>query len=212
VIGLALLGYGVSGLIVLGIAANTLAAPIAQLDAITASVEAQRTAALQSIESASEMVDQTGAAVRGMDQSLADAKAATDRSSSIALGVAASMNQLADAMTLTLFGVQPLIGLEPGFSSSATQLALLATDLSTIGQALDSNRQDALTVAASLDQLATSLDALKTAVSAGPELGGIGASLDSFRMGVLALVVWLAILAIGSILAGLGCWWYAGQV
>jgi hypothetical protein len=211
-LGIGLIAYGVIGLVVLGLVGTALAAPIKQLDSITSSVEEQRTAALDSLERASDTIDRTADAVRGMDLSLADAKAATDRSSGIAIGVATSMNQLADSMTLTIFGVQPLISLQPGFASSASQLNLLADDLKTISTALESNRGDALTVAQSLGELSTSLERLTTAVRAGPHLELAAASVDTVRLGVLALLAWLAVLALGSIGAGVGCWWYARQL
>lgn len=210
-LGIGLIAYGVIGLVVLGLVGTALAAPIKQLDSITSSVEEQRTAALDSLERASDTIDRTADAVRGMDLSLADAKAATDRSSGIAIGVATSMNQLADSMTLTIFGVQPLISLQPGFASSASQLNLLADDLKTISTALESNRGDALTVAQSLGELSASLSRLTTAVRAGPHLELAAASVDTVRLGILALLAWLAVLALGSIGAGVGCWWYARQ-
>jgi uncharacterized protein YoxC len=210
-LGLVLIAYGVIGLVLLSMVGTALAAPITQLDSITNTVEAQRTAALDSLERASDTIDRTADAVNGMDQSLADAKAATDRSSDIAVGVATSMTQLADSMTLTIFGVQPLIGLQPGFANSASQLNLLADDLKTISTALESNRGDALTVAQSLGELSGSLSRLTTAVRAGPHLELASASVDTVRVGVLALLAWLAVLALGAIGAGAGCWWYAGQ-
>ncbi len=210
-VGLGLIAYGVIGLFLLGSVWTALAAPITQLDSITSSVEAQRTAALDSLERASDTIDRTADAINGMDQSLADAKAATDRSSGIATGVATSMSQLADSMTLTIFGIQPLIGLQPGFANSAGQLNLLADDLKTISTALDSNRGDALTVAQSLGELSGSLLRLTDAVRAGPHLELAAASVDTVRVGILALLAWLAVLALGSIGAGVGCWWYAYQ-
>lgn len=210
-LGTALVVYGVVGLVLLGVVGTALAAPIEDLSSISGSVEAQRTAALDSLTRASETIDRTAEAVRGMDTSLADAQAATNRSATIALGVATSMTQLADSMTLTIFGVQPLIGLQPGFANSAAQLNLLAVDLATIGAALQANREDALIVAGSLDELSSSLERLTNAVRDGPELELAAASLDTVRIGVLALLAWLAVLALGCVGAGIGCWWVAGR-
>lgn len=211
-IGLALIAYGLVGVGLLAVLGTALAAPIRDLGSISTSVENQRTAALDALRSASATVRAAADGVDGMDTSLGDAKAAIDRSSSIATNVAASMTQLADSMGLTIFGVQPLIGLQPGFSQNAAQLMLLAQDLGTIGQALDANRDDALAVATSLDALGTSLDELTDAVAAGPDLEVATASLDSVRLGVVAILVWLGVLAVGSIAAGAGCFWYARQL
>jgi hypothetical protein len=108
-------------------------------------------------------------------------------------------------MQVSIFGLQPLAGLSSGFSDAATQLDGLSTDLTTIGQSLDSNRDDAQAVAQSLDDLSSSLTDLKTAVSAGPQLDDVAKSLDSLRIGILALLAWLGALAIGAVVAGIGC-------
>ena len=209
VIGSALLVYGVIGLILLGVFGSVLAAPISDIDEISRSVEQQRVAALDSLEQATETVNLTADAVRGMDTSLTDARAATDRASTIALGVSTSMSQLANSMSITIFGIQPLVGLAEGFNQSSTQLSLLATDLASIGAALESNRDDAAAVAVNLDGLGVALDRLETAVRAGPDLTGAAGSLEAVRVGILGLIVWLGVLAVGCVVAGLGCWWVA---
>jgi hypothetical protein len=115
------------------------------------------------------------------------------------------MADLADKMNISILGLQPLAGLSPGFSNAATQLSGLSTDLATIGQSLDSNRDDAQAVAQSLDELSVSLGEFKTAVNAGPQLDDVAGSLDSLRIGILALLAWLGVLAIGAVVAGIGC-------
>jgi hypothetical protein len=205
-VGSALVAWGLIGLVLLAVFFNTLAAPISELNSITGSVNDQRTAALDALDAARNTINQTADAVRGMDLSLADAKAATDRSSTIALGVASSMNQLAGQMTLSIFGVQPLIGLASGFSQSGSQLTELSADLTTISTALESNRDDTVAVAGSLDELGTSLDALRKSVANGPQLEQATKALDNVRVGILALLTWLGVLAVGSIAAGLSCW------
>ena len=209
VIGSGLIAYGAVGLLLLAVVGSAVAAPINELGDIATSVEEQRTAALDALRAAGETIDQTASAVQGMDASLAEAKAATDRASTISTGVATSMAQLASAMSLTIFGVQPLIGLQPGFADSSAQLTLLALDLTSIGAALEANRDDTVLVGQSLQALSESLDALRTAVGAGPQLEAAAASIDALRLGVLALLVWLGVLALGSILAGAACWMVA---
>jgi uncharacterized phage infection (PIP) family protein YhgE len=205
VAGTALIIWGVVGMVLLALFFNGFARPIADLNNMAASLETQRAAAVAAIDKAKSTIDQTATGVRGMDSSLSDAKAATDRASSIANDVSASMADLADKMQINIFGLQPLAGLAPGFSNAATQLSGLSTDLATIGQSLDSNRDDAQAVAQSLDELSTSLADFKTAVNSGPQLDDVARSLDSLRIGILALLAWLGALAVGSIVAGIGC-------
>jgi hypothetical protein len=204
-VGAFLIAWGVVGMILLALFFNGLAGPIADLNNMAASLEAQRAAAVKAIDNAKDTIDQTATSVRGMDTSLADAKAATDRAASIANDVSSTMADLADSMQINILGLQPLAGLAPGFSNAATQLGGLSTDLSTIGTSLDSNRDDAQAVAQSLDELSSSLTDFKTAVNAGPQLDDVARSLDSLRIGILALLAWLGALAIGAVVAGIGC-------
>jgi hypothetical protein len=196
----------VVGLVLLALFFNGLAGPISELNTMAASLEAQRTAALEAIDSARATIDQTAIGVRGMDTSLGDAKAAVDRASTIATGVGETMSGLAQGMQVSIFGIQPLAGLSGGFSDAATQLGGLSTDLAAVGQALDSNRDDAQAVAQSLDDLGSALADFRTAVNSGPQIDNVVRSLDSLRIGILALLAWLGALALGAVAAGIGCW------
>ena len=204
--GTALIAWGVVGLVLLALFFNGLAGPISELSNMAASLATQRTAALEAIDSARATIDKTATGVRGMDSSLGDAKAAVDRASSIATGVGDTMGGLAQAMQVSIFGLQPLAGLSGGFSDAATQLGGLSTDLGAIGASLDANRGDAVAVAQSLDDLSSSLADFRTAVNAGPQIDEVVRSLDSLRIGILALLAWLGALALGAVAAGIGCW------
>lgn len=204
--GTALIVWGVVGMVLLALFFNGLAGPISDVNDMAASLAAQRTAAVAAIDHAKTTIEKTATGVRGLDTSLADAKAAIDRASGIATNVSTTMSGLADKMQLQIFGLQPLAGLSSGFSDAATQLNGLSTDLSTIGQSLAANQDDAQAVAQSLDDLSSSLADFTTAVNAGPQLDDVAKSLDSLRIGILALLAWLGALAIGAVAAGIGCW------
>jgi uncharacterized phage infection (PIP) family protein YhgE len=204
--GTVLIAWGVVGLVLLALFFNGLAGPISELNTMAANLEAQRTAALEAIDSARATIDQTAIGVRGMDTSLGDAKAAVDRASSIATNVGDTMAGLAQQMQITIFGIQPLAGLSGGFSDAATQLGGLSADLGAIGESLDANRDDAVAVAQSLDDLSSALTDFRTAVNSGPQIEKVVRSLDSLRIGILALLAWLGALALGAVAAGIGCW------
>ncbi|MDP8905764.1 MAG: hypothetical protein M3N29_10755 [Chloroflexota bacterium] len=209
VVGTLLIAYGVLGLVLLGVVGSPLSEPIDDFTALSDSVEEQRTAALDALDEAAETVDGAAAAVRNTDASLTQARAAVDRSSALSRGVAASMYQLAEAMTLTIFGMQPLIGLSTGFQQTGDQLVLLGDDLTAIGEALAANREDALGVAHSLDQLAAAIEQLSDEVRNGPRVEIAAESVEAVRLGVLAVLGWLALLALAAIVAGAFCWWLA---
>jgi len=203
--GTLLIIWGVVGMVLLALFFNGFAGPISDINNMAASLEQQRAAGVAAIEKAKTTIDKTATGVRGMDTSLADAKAAIDRASGIATNVGNTMSGLASAMQIQIFGLQPLASLSSGFSDASTQLQGLSTDLATIGTSLDSNRDDAQAVAQSLDDLSSSLNDFKTAVNGGPQLDDVAKSLDSLRIGILALLAWLGALAIGAVAAGIGC-------
>jgi hypothetical protein len=144
-----------------------------------------------------------------MDASLVQARAATDRAAQLSLNMAATMYQLRDQMGIAVFGVQPLISLQPGFDQTGQQMELLSADVAAIGEALGANREDVDTVAQSMDQLRASVEQLATTVREGPRLEATSDTLAGIRLGVFAVVAWLVNLAAGCMIGGVACWWAA---
>ena len=134
-LGGALVGYGLIGIVIFIVVAVAINKPLERARQLSQSVEQQRAALIQSLEQSQTTIEQMAQGILRMDTSLGDARAATDRSSTIARGIATSMYQLRDAMSISIFGVQPLVGLAAGFDQSAGQLGLLADDLVTISTA-----------------------------------------------------------------------------
>ena len=88
-----------------------------------------------------------------MDASLGQAKTTIDNASAISHGVATSMYGLRDAMSLSIFGAQPFIGLAGSFDTSARSLDQLGDDVANVGVALQANRSDAALTAHDLADL-----------------------------------------------------------
>jgi hypothetical protein len=205
-VGSVLIAYGLIGAVLLGAVGATVARPLDDIATLGSSLDDQQAAALEALDQASATIVDTAAAVRNMDTSLAQANLATVRTAGISRGMAQTMRNLAFEMQLTIFGVQPLIGLAAGFDQSGEQLDLLADDVQAIGTALDSNRADTVAIAGGLDELARSIDRLRVAVAASPNVAGMTGSLGQLQLALLALIGWLLVAAVGSILAGVGCW------
>lgn len=206
IIGTVLIGYGVLGIGLFAAVALAIDRPIDQAGELTVSIEGQRGALLDSLQQASTTIDQSASGVRGMQTSLVQARAATDRASTLSRGVATSMYQLRDAMAVSILGTQPLIGLATSFDQAGQQLELLGEDVAAIGQALEENRDDAETVAAALDNLRSSVEDLTERVREGPRLEVASKALAQLRLGLYAVVAWMAALAVGSVVGGLACW------
>lgn len=205
-VGSVLILYGIAGVVLLGAIGWNIARPLDDIREMAGSVTDQRDAALDALDRATETIDQTAAGVRGMEGSLLEAHGATQRAAGLSRGVALSMYTLRDQMQLTIFGVQPLIGLAPGFEQSGVQLDLLAEDVDAISVALDANREDALAVAAGLDELGLSMGRLREAVASGPDVTEMVDELEPIQLALLALIGWLLLAAVGCILGGLLCW------
>jgi hypothetical protein len=208
-LGTLLIAYGVTGTVLLGVLAASIAAPLDEIGELAESVGEWRAAALEALDEASQASRETSATVRGMDASLVEAKGATDRAASLSAGMAQTMRDLSAAMALDIFGVQPLIGLAPGFDTSAQNLDLLSGDLADIGTALETTRQDAGSVATNVDDLAAAIEELRVAMADSPDMGDTLGARETLRLGLLALIGWLIAGSIGCIVGGLACWWMA---
>ena len=65
---------------------------------------------------------------------------------------------------LTIFGIQPLAGIQPDFDTNADQLQQLAISLGSTREALAQNGSDVGRVGTDLSRLQTQLDALATSL------------------------------------------------
>ena len=112
------------------------------------------------------------------------------------------MFQLRDAMSLSILGTQPLIGLATGFDQTGSQLLQLSSDLTTIGASLETNSADIVTTAANLDELADTVNTLTESVENGPDVGISAEALDAVRIAIFAVAGWLLLFAVGCVVVG----------
>lgn len=201
-LGVGLVVYGVLGVVIIAIVAVALIRPIDRIGELSTSVEDQRILLVSSMVQGETTLREMAAGVRRMDSSLTSARSATDRSSQIAVGVAQSMFQLRDAMSISILGTQPLIGLAAGFDQTGTQLLQLSSDLTTIGTSLDTNAADVATTAANLDQLADTVNTLTDSVENGPSVGVSAEALDAVRIAIFAVAGWLLVFAVACVVVG----------
>ena len=203
-LGLGLIAYGLVGIAIFVIVALAINRPLERARTLSESVEEQRAALIDALDQAEATIEQMSDGVGGMNTSLSDARAATDRAALIATGVSGSMFSLRDSMLITIpiIGGQPLAGLAPGFDNTGQQLSLLSQDLTAIGTALDLNRTDVIATAADLLELADAVGELSSAVSDGPTVDISLETLDAMRMAIYAVAGWLVLLALGCVAVG----------
>ena len=100
----------------------------------------------------------------GFDASLTQARGSTADAAAISRATSRTLQSLADAMSLSVFGNQPLLPLADEFSASAGPLELMGENLESIGEALASNQGDVAALAVELRTLADELNQLRVEV------------------------------------------------
>ncbi len=140
---------------VLVVAALLVGGPlVSRLDRLTAS-------AVRTMDAASEAANAAADAFDGFDTSVREAHAAATDAANLSRETAATTDALAAAMSITIFGSQPLLPLADQFERSANQLRELGDNMDAIGEALITNRDDIATVGARMRVLADSLVGLE---------------------------------------------------
>ena len=184
-IGGALMAYGAVGLIALAGIAVSLAPALSTIDALARS---------------SADVEQTLATTRDafdtFGSSLVEGRRSAQQAAVTARSSAATARRLADAMAISIFGAQPLIGISGGFRQQATDIEGLATDLDALGTALSRDERD---VRAIRDQVAALHDRT-VIIAASPA--------TSVPIGPILylLILWLAAQAAAALWVGALLW------
>jgi hypothetical protein len=175
-LGILLIVQGAVGLLLALLGFTSLAAPMAQAERVSTTVQSAASAAATAFE--------------GFDTSLDQARTSAASAGDLARDVSGTVDGLAAAMAISVLGAQPLLPLQAQFRQSAEQLRLLGAEIDKIGSSLQVNRSDVRQVS---DELRTLSDELR----AGNARSGIPPSLL-----VYAFLAWIALLALTSVVAG----------
>jgi hypothetical protein len=153
------------------------------------------------IESARRTVGAAATAFEGFDTSLGEAELSSSEAADLARDSAGTMEALARAMAIQVFGTQPFLPLSADFEQAAEQLAALGDDLEGIGSALGRNRGDVRLVATELSRTEQDLGELEAAfgIASGGSPSGSAAGAASSGW---ALFGWLGLQAVSCIAAG----------
>ena len=185
----ALIAYGVAGSILMIVAAAI---------GLDAAGRAERLAgtANAALVSAAATADAAADAMTGANESLDRGAASASDAASLSRDSSVSLESLAAAMELSIFGAQPLVSLADDFTAAADQAASLADELDGVGDALTGTQADIALVGDRLRDLADDLDALTGSADTS---GG----LPQLRLIVGLLAVWLALPAVAALVGGI---------
>ncbi len=182
-----LVAYGI-----LGIALMVLTAWIG-LD-VTFRVERLATDADATLAAAARSTDAAAAAFTNIDASLSEAETSSNTAAALARDASATLDALASAMGLSVFGAQPLLPLAAEFTTSADQATELAETLDAVAGSLSDTRTDVSPIGPQLKLLSDGLGDLSDSSD--------GTSAPSLRLAVALILAWLTLPAIGSLVGG----------
>ena len=182
--GLALVGYGVAGALLLAAAALSVGPSVETIEALARS---------------SADVRATLAATRdGFGTSLVEGRQSAERAASSARSSAAAAGQLAQAMSLSIFGQQPFRTIAAGFAQQSADLETLARELDDLGTALGRNEADVR----DLRDHIGALHARTSVLASSPVVAGV----DRIAPLAYALLGWLALQALAALWLGIVVW------
>jgi hypothetical protein len=190
ILGRVLVAYGVLGLLVI-------AGAVAIGGPAIGRVEGMISSAVSSMSSASRVAATTADAFDGFGQSMEQARSSASDAASLSREAAATSADLADAMSISIFGARPLIGLADDFSATSQQLQGLAVDLDAIGLALTASDDDLARVERRLRSLAADLSELRDRIGAQADQPAISIGLLFY-----GFLLWQAIPVVASLAAG----------
>ena len=166
---------------------------------LAARVERLSTEADTTLVAAARATEAAADAFENVDGSLAEARASSDSAAALAREASGTLDQLAIAMDLSIFGAQPLQPLAGEFADSADQASALADTLDDVGASLGDTRTDAARIG---PELATLGEQLRT-LGADPELPTGSAGSPPLRAFVVLVLAWVAMQAFVSLVVGL---------
>jgi hypothetical protein len=202
VLGAALIVYGIAGILIFTVVALGVSRPLQRVGDLTQAVDEDLAALVNTLEQTEQTIRQMSTTVTNVDGSLATAQGATTRASDITLGLSAAMLGLRDAMSVSIFGTQPLVGLASNFEQAGSQLQLLSQDLGAISSALGVNRSDVVNTADGLVVLADRVATLTDTIDSTPSLAVSERTLNRVELGIYAVLGWMVLLAVGCVAAG----------
>jgi len=203
-LGFGLLAFGISGLVLVLLAAVLVLGSLAAVDTAASGFERQRAELVAMIDPAASALSDVATSAANAGASLTRASDASRRAADLTTRLATSFEGMAGLGSFDVFGARPFAGVASQFSDVAAQSRTLSTDLTATADAVLTNVADSAAVAVGLRGLADRLRRLEASTgvsgSGAPGTTGAGSSLPigTARLVLLGLLAWLAIPAIVS--------------
>lgn len=177
-LGLGLLAFGVSGLVLIGAAALLVLASLSAVDDAATGFERQRTEILAMVGPAADALDRAATSAANAGASLGETREAATSASRLTTRLAESFEGLASLGSFELLGLRPFSEVSAQFAAVAIEARTLSADLQAAAISMDENIADSTAVAEDLRVLAQQLAALEASLGGGasPSPGATGAA------------------------------------
>jgi hypothetical protein len=195
--------YGLFGLALLLLGFSIVWQTFAGIDQLRGSLSGQSLGLVGALRATSTTLDSTATGFDNVGKTLADAQASSAQAAGLARGLSRTMGDLAGAAQVPVLGFQPFGQLGKGFSQASGQMLQLGDDLDRTSQSLGQNGADIRAIKANLAEVRAQLDRVVSASETTALLGGSPADLWPLKLALYGLLLWLAGLALISILLGL---------
>lgn len=192
-LGIGLVAYGGVGVLLLLVGLFVLAGVLGRLDALSGAVGRPLASTARTVADASTAFDRFG-------DSLVQARESSEHAAQLSRDTAQTLAGLADAMTIRIFGAQPLLPAAEGFRRSSEQLTGLGGDLDQMSEALGANVDDVEQASRNLSQVRAEMEVLLATFGVNEE--GAGGGIGPAAIALYALLVWLALPAFASLALG----------
>jgi hypothetical protein len=208
----ALVLYGIAGIVLLGTSAALVARPLDDVDSLTLSLEDQRGQLTRTLREMETALDEAARAADSFDASLDQAQTSSHNAAALARNVGVTMRGISQSLQVVILGQQPFIGIAPSFDEAARQADALGTDLDAIGSSLGANAEGVDLTGEALGRVASRLDELTASLEEQGRIEVSSQALMTLRLGLYAMLAWLGMFALGCLVAGIALWRHLGRV
>lgn len=193
--GMVLAIFGAVGIALLGGSLLVVVGPV-DADEGPFGLEGQRRQIVRLLDATETAIDDAETAVRSADDSLGQTADAAASAGGFMTELATTMRAASGTLRLSVFGTQPFVPVAEDFERVAGQAEAVAADLQATAGSVDDASADLATLAADLAEMRAEMATIRSGISGQIET-------DSWRLVIGALLGWLVIPALVSLLLGL---------
>jgi hypothetical protein len=198
-VGMALTAYGAIGLVLLG-AAAILVGGLLDGGRGPLGLEAERRQLADVLDATGRSLGDAETAARDADTSLAATATAAGSGARFTSDLGTSLRNLAASLRVSILGSQPFAGPAGDFDRVAVQAAGVAADLDAAAASIRLGAEDMHRLAGDLGDMRTEVIRVRDGMKDLLQLAG-------WRLAATAILVWLAVPAVVSLVVGLR-WWH----